>query len=211
MILLVALALAKDPCARTEEEQGAFTAHLEALNTLSNEAKRALADGSTTKDVVSGPATKEVLASHKKGELCTADDRFWAAMVLLQATELGAVEVAWELAQGLLAERYPRGAWIAGQAYDRWSVAYGRMQAYGTQTSAVNGRRCLLWVDPQFTDEQRKAYGYPTLEATAAQILELNGAKGAPATVAELKKRELWCKPEPWDGRRSDLQDPYGR
>jgi hypothetical protein len=127
------------------------------------------------------------------------------------STEQDHAAAAYSLSKVLVEERYPRGTWLAAQAYDRWSVAYGRMQAYGTQTVPSGGKRCLLWVDPQATDELRKKYGYPSLTEVFASILEANGAKGAPATVAELKKRELWCKPEPWDGSRSDLPDPYGR
>jgi hypothetical protein len=96
-----------------------------------------------------------------------------------------------------------------GLAHDRKSVARGAVQAYGTQTRVENGKRCLIWMNLDYSDELRKDYGYPTLRETVGNILEINGFPGVPPTVLELKTRDLWCKPEPWDGSRSDLRDPY--
>ncbi len=158
---------------------------------------------------LSKKSAKQMLAHHKKGELCDAEARFWAAMNLLQARESEYADTAYEMASKLLEERHPRGPWLAGLAYDRMSIAKGALQSYGSQTSVQNGKRCLIWTDLDFSDDERVQFGHPKLAETIAQILAVNGETGVEPTVLELKNRGLWCKPEPWDGSRSDLRDPY--
>ncbi len=195
----------KDPCAeRSEDQQKAFTGGLETLYGQVSDSQLQPGAKDLSKD-----AAKQMLAHQKKGELCTAEDRFWAAMNLLQAREQEYADTAYAMAQVLLEERHPRGPWLTGVAYDRMSIAKGALQSYGSQTSVQNGKRCLIWTDLNFSDEKRKQFGHPTLEGTIAKILEINGVTGAKPTVLELKNRDLWCKPEPWDGSRSDLVDPY--
>lgn len=210
MIALLTLALTsahagKDPCAeRTEEEQQAFAASLEALQVQ-------LQDSQTQQGAkdLSNAIGKQVMTHIKKGEVCTLEQRFWAAYTLVTTNNEKYVVEGHDMAVYILEERHPRGAWLMGLGHDRKSVARGAVQAYGTQTRVDNGKRCLIWVNLEYSDDLRKQYGYPTLEKTIASILALNGFQGVPPTVLELKKRDLWCKPEPWDGSRSDLPDPY--
>jgi len=185
---------------RTEAEQAAFTAELEAMyKAMTSDAKTAAKNG------------KEALKLERKGLLCTHDDRFWGAMVMLQTTEEEAAARAYGLSKALVEARYPRGAWIAAVAYDRWAVAFGNLQSYGTQTRWDGAKQCLYWVDPNFSDEKRKAYGQPSLKQVIEKVLEANGRAGDEPTVQRLQHLDLWCKPMPWDGSRNDLQDPYAR
>jgi len=209
MIALIALVLSaqagKDPCAeRSEEEQVAFAGTLEGMHTQ-------LTDSQTQEGAedLTDKLAKEVMGFIKKGELCTLEQRFWGALILVSSTKEKYVVEGHDMAVYILEERHPRGAWLMGLAHDRKSVARGAVQAYGTQTRVENGKRCLIWTDLGYSDDLRKQYGYPTLEKTVANILAINGFQGVQPTVLELKKRDLWCKPEPWDGSRSDLRDPY--
>jgi len=191
---------AKECSGRSEAEQQAFTEELEAMyGVMNSDPKVAAKNG------------KAVLKLEKKGHLCTDDDRFWGAMVLLQVTDEEAAARAYGLAKSLVESRYPRGAWIAAQAYDRWAIAFGNLQSYGTQTRYEDGKTCLYWVDPQFTDDKRAAYGQPALQEVIAKVLETNGRAGDEPTVQRLQHLDLWCKPMPWSGKRNDLQDPYAR
>jgi len=185
--------------ARSADDQAAFTASLEAMYKDTTDPKDLEKNG------------KEVLKLEKKGALCTHDDRFWGAMVMLQTTNEEAAARAYGLSKALVEGRYARGAWAAAVAYDRWAIAFGNLQSYGTQTRWDGTKQCLYWVDPKFTDEQRKAYGQPPLKEVIEGVLKTNGRAGDEPTVQRLKHLDMWCKPEPWDGARSDLQDPYGR
>ena len=188
------------------------SAHAECLSVESLEQQhQAVADSQRTpgaKDL-SKKVAKQMLTAQKKGELCEPDASFWAAMNLLLAREAMYADTAYEMAQELMNARHPRGAWLAGLAYDRMSIAKGAAQSYGSQTSVQNSKRCLIWTDLTFTDAQRVQMGHPKLADTITGILKANGVTGVAPTVLELKNRGLWCKPEPWDGSRSDLPDPY--
>lgn len=206
-----ALSAPSDDCSeRSADEQKAFTEHLEELYQADLADALAISQGEKVKDQ-SVARAKEVLKLEGKGELCTGDDRFWGAMVLLQATHEDAAAMAYHLGEHLVQERYPRGPWLAAVAYDRWAVANGSLQFYGTQTRTADGKTCLYWVDPEFPDERRKSYGHPTFTETITKILEANGRGGDEATVPRLQHLDLWCKPTPWSGKRSDLQDPFAR
>lgn len=221
MILWLSLALAAAPdgavtppstdCdARSADDTKAAAAHLEELYNAELADALALSQGEKVKSQTNARAA-EVLKLEGKGLLCTPDEQFWGAMVLLQATKDDAAATAYHLGEHLVQARYPRGAWLAAVAYDRWAVANGSLQFYGTQTRTADGRTCLYWVDPEFPDDRRASYGHPVFSDVIARVLEINGRKGDEATVARLQHLDLWCKPIPWSGKRSDLQDPYAR
>ncbi len=195
---------------RSEADNEAFTAELKKL--YDDELADALArsQGEKAKDKSIARAN-EALSKESRGELCTVDQQFWAAMVMLNATKETAAARAYHLGEHLVTERYSRGPWLAAVAYDRWAVSQGSLQFYGSQTRAADGKVCLYWMDPAFPDDRRKAYGHPTMTEVITKVLEVNGRGGDEATVARLQHLDLWCKPEPWSGKKSDLQDPYAR
>ena len=145
---------------RSADDQAAFTAELEGLYNAEIADAQARSTGEKVKDQTVARA-KQALSHESKGELCTNDDYFWAGMVMLQATKLSAAERAYLIGEHLVKERYPRGPWLAAVAYDRWAVANGSLQFYGSQTRAADGKVCLYWIDPGFPDDRRKSYGHP--------------------------------------------------
>jgi hypothetical protein len=219
--LLLSVALAGPPpggvtppgkvCAeRSDDDQAAVVAELEAMYDDELAEATARSQGEKVKDR-SVQRANTVLSMEGKGELCTADQQFWGAMVLLNATKESAAAQAYHLGEHLVQARYARGPWLAAVAYDRWAVSQGSLQFYGSQTRAADGKVCLYWVDPAFPDDRRVSYGHPSLEDVIAKVLEVNGRAGDEPTVQRLKHLDLWCKPVPWSGKKSDLEDPYGR
>lgn len=151
---------------------------------------------------------KEMLKLDKKGELCTPEDKWMAAWVILNSDDVDDIERAYELAQEAMGERHPRGPWLVGFAFDRWRVSRGFMQAYGTQTAAKGSVRCLLTVDPEITDAQRATYQQPTLAETYRRLLDLHGFTEDDATFDRMERRGLTCEPEPWDGTKRVAAPP---
>lgn len=140
---------------------------------------------------------KQVLALADKGRLCTPLARWQAAWLLLQSDEPATLERAVELARQSTTGGEKRGPWLTAYAFDLWRVAGGYRQSYGTQTQVtLTGHRCLVEVEPDVTDDERRQFGMPPIAETYRKILDLNGHPDEPATLERLQRYELYCKPE---------------
>lgn len=62
--------------------------------------------------------------------------------------------------------------WLYAATLDRWLVAQGKPQKFGTQFKQVNGEWKLLPVDNTITDEERFKYGVPRLSQALAKFKE---------------------------------------
>lgn len=62
--------------------------------------------------------------------------------------------------------------WLYAATLDRWLVAQGKPQKYGTQFRQVNGKWELLPVDSTITDEERVKYGVPPLSEALQKFRE---------------------------------------
>lgn len=73
--------------------------------------------------------------------------------------------------------------WLFAATLDRWLVAQGLPQNYGTQYHTVNGEVELFPVDETVTDEEREWYGVPRLEEMRKRVEGMNSEKGLGWTV----------------------------
>lgn len=114
----------------------------------------------------------EVLRMLREGRLSTAEDMEKAATIFNHGRCLD----HFALAAVLAAEAVARGSTQARRTYavnlDRYLVAAGRRQKFGTQMRGVPGRpgACeLAPVDPATTDDERRSYGVEPLVALRAK------------------------------------------
>ena len=195
LLLLVGLAHAKDVCASDADQ----AANSEAIQAIYD-------DSEAERDVRSADATSVLARDEKrvkqlskldsKGRLCTPEDKWNAAWVMQQADNQQTLDRAYALAVETMEARLPRGPWLVAFSFDRKRTAAGYRQSYGTQTR-VNGtgKRCLIELEGDITDEQRSQYGVPSLEKIYRQILDLNGLTSEAATVERMNRHGLLCPP----------------
>lgn len=139
---------------------------------------------------------RQMLAYDKKGQLCTPDNKWYAAWLMTQADDGATLDRAHQLAQEAMEAHHPNGAWLVAFTFDLTRVFGGYRQSFGTQTR-VNERnqRCLIHVDPEFTDAERVQYKQPALEQVYRQVLDANGFREDPPTLERVERRGLYCPP----------------
>ncbi|MCB9684606.1 MAG: hypothetical protein H6738_04590 [Alphaproteobacteria bacterium] len=141
--------------------------------------------------------TKAMAKLARKGELCTAEEKWQAAWIMMQADDVDTLELAYELAVETMEAHYGRGPWLVAYSFDRKRVANGYRQSYGTQTRIDSqGRRCLVEVEPDVTDEQRQKYGHPPIAEVYRKILDMNGFTDDQPTLDRVQRRGLYCEPQ---------------
>jgi hypothetical protein len=70
--------------------------------------------------------------------------------------------------------------WLAAAALDRWLMATGKPQRYGTQYRRIGSGPFELWqVDPETTDEERAAWDVPPLAEAQRRAEELSAGGDA--------------------------------
>jgi hypothetical protein len=193
--LWTSAARAGDPCADTAEVE-ARSAAIKAIYD-EGEAERASRTSTATSVLARDEArVAQVLKHDKKGELCTADDKWYGAWVLTQGDKIPVLERSYELAIEAMEAGHPNGNWLVAYTFDRKRVLGGYLQAYGTQTR-VNERNqwCLIEVDPAITDAERAEYGQPVLADTYRRLLDMNGFGSDEPTFERLQRRGLSCPP----------------
>ena len=118
------------------------------------------------------------------GDIVTADDHFHAAMLLQHGDSPEDYNDAHELAKRAF-ELDPDlrvAGWLSAAAKDRYLLAIGEPQWYGTQYSGSNGLTILREVDEtKVTDEQRKALGVPTLADARGRLTQMNANRSLSA------------------------------
>jgi hypothetical protein len=193
--LWMAMAAGAAPC-DDEGEVAARSAEIKAIYDA-GEAERADRSADAKSVLKRDEArVKQVASLDKQGQLCTADDKWYAAWVMTQADSEATLERAHELAQEAMAAHHGNGAWLVAFTFDLKRVFGGYLQSFGTQTRVnERGQRCLIQVEPDFTDEQRKEYGQPPLAEAYRKILDANGFQGDEATLDRVERRGLSCPP----------------
>lgn len=193
--LWASLAFAGDPCADTaavEERSAAIQALYE-----ESEAERDSRTSSASSVLARDEArVAQARSWDKKGQLCTPDDKWYAAWILMQADKLSVLERAYELAIEAMEAGHPNGTWLVAYAFDRKRVLGGYRQAYGTQTR-INDRnqRCLIELDPEVTDADRAEYNQPPLADVYRKLLDLHGFGSDEPTFDRMQRRGLICPP----------------
>lgn len=196
MILLFARALAADdPCVAAPEVLAERSA---AVKKLYDDSEAERADrGTPSVQKRDEQRINELRKADKRGELCTADDKWYAAWVMQQADSLDTLERAYELAIETMQAFHKNGPWLVAFAFDRKRTAAGLPQAFGTQTRVDDQhRRCLVEIDGSVTDDERAKHGQKPLAEVYRKVLDLNGYTDDEATLDRVQRRGLYCEPQ---------------
>jgi len=105
------------------------------------------------------------------GNLAGGADYFHAAMVMQHSQELDDFLLAHDLCVIAISKGEQRAKWLAAASLDRFLVAIGRAQRFGTQSRSNHPSRPpkLAPVDPSVPDQLRRELNVPTLEEARAQ------------------------------------------
>ncbi len=185
---------AKDPCARDSDDMAATSGELLSLyqGTRKDYEEQAPDQDSNNKKRI-----KTVWKMHSAGHICTPLNMMHASWVLSRSRDVDQNAVAHEYAKEAMMHHVDEAAWLTAVSYDRWFVARGMEQRYGTQRSVENGRLCLYPLKDGATDQERQQYGHQPIAAVFKAILDANEETG-PAIAATLRQRNLFCDLKPW-------------
>lgn len=106
---------------------------------------------------------ERVLALYGQGALRSAQDNYYASLIMLYGDDIAHFELAKTFAQRSSALGEPRAWSVIAASWDRSLLGRGRPQRFGTQFVREGGRWSLGKVDPRVTDAQRALYGVPPL------------------------------------------------
>jgi hypothetical protein len=95
------------------------------------------------------------------GAVDSPDDWFRAAMVFQHGSERPHFWRAHLLARRAADAGHAQARWLVAASYDRWLLAGGQPQHYGTQYLIRDGRRVLADLDPRTTDAERALWDVP--------------------------------------------------
>ena len=111
--------------------------------------------------------TRELYAA---GALRTGPDWLHAALILQHSSEADDYLLAHEMCVAALALGEKGARWLVAATEDRFLMAIGRKQRFGTQYQPASepGKFQLAPTDPQVTDELRVALGAPPLGVAKA-------------------------------------------
>jgi hypothetical protein len=106
---------------------------------------------------------ERVAALYALGAVRSAQDNYFAALVMLYGEDVAHFELARTFARRAATLGEPRAWSVIAAAWDRALLARGRGQRFGTQFIRENGRWSLGSVDQRVTDSERALYGVPPL------------------------------------------------
>ena len=118
-----------------------------------------------------------------------------ASLLLLASRKADVLEVAHDLAMVATYQHVDRSRWLVMNAMDRWQIALGRPQPFGTQVG--QGGMCLYPIDTAFSDDDRKAWGGKSVDSVYGEYLKSREID-APATATTFNDRNLFCRLESW-------------
>src|SRR5215467_8827651 len=98
---------------------------------------------------------ERVVALYARGALRSAQDFYYAALVLLYGEDVAHFDLARTFAKRAATLGEARSWSVIAAAWDRSLLARGRPQRFGTQFIRENGRWSLGKVDPRVNDYQR--------------------------------------------------------
>jgi hypothetical protein len=111
-------------------------------------------------------------------QLRSADDYYFAAMIFQHGEDEASYDQAFRYATRAVEmdASFVKARWLAAASKDRYHVARGEPQLYGTQYKRVEGKWLVWPVDFHVTDAERAEWGVAPLE-TAKKRLEKMNAK----------------------------------
>jgi hypothetical protein len=106
---------------------------------------------------------ERVMMLHNQGLVLGARDNFHAALVMLYGERVSHYHLSRMCAYQAAKEGEERAWTLYAMASDRWLLALGKPQQFGTQIVKQHGQWSLSEVDPKITDNDRAFYGVPPL------------------------------------------------
>ena len=142
-----------------------------------------------------GKRLKSTWKLYKKGLICTADDHYKAGLLLLASRKPEVLEAAHGLAMVATHQHVDRSRWLVMNAMDRWQIALGQPQPFGTQVG--QGGMCLYPIAATYTDDDRKAWGGKPIESVYAEYLKTRNIDDPP-NATTFNDRNLFCRLDSW-------------
>ncbi len=122
-------------------------------------ARETLESQNTNESTSTRERCQRVIDLYAQGAILEARDNFHAALVLLYGERTAHYELATMFAHRAARLGESRAWSVVAMAQDRWLIAEGQPQRFGTQIIRQGGRWTLGRIDPQTTDLQRAMYG----------------------------------------------------
>jgi hypothetical protein len=138
------------------------------LATLSQDAKQRAAEGRTDGFDRIVRRVRDIIAG---GNIRTGADYYNAATVLHRGEKVDDFLSAHEMAVAALALGETRARWLAAASQDRYLVAIGRPQRFGTQYAAASGGEAagLRETTEGISDNLRRVMGVPAIGTSHSQ------------------------------------------
>lgn len=147
-----------------EDEESLPPHHEEPGDELERLARETLEAQSGTADPVGARRRcQRVIDLYAQGAVLGARDNFHAAWVMLCGETQGHYSLARMFARRATEMGEERGWTLRAMAWDRWLVASGKPQRFGTQIIKQQGRWSLGSVEPSVSDLERAFYAVPPL------------------------------------------------
>lgn len=123
---------------------------------------------------------ERVSAMLRAGEVNTAADYFRAAMIFQHGNDTTHFKKAHELAKKAteLDPTHNTAKWLTAATWDRYLLAKGKPQWYGTQFAVIDGKWYIREIDTtHVSDANRQRLGVRTLDGIRAYLNEKNGTE----------------------------------
>jgi hypothetical protein len=122
---------------------------------------------------------QRVIDLYAEGAIIEPRDYFHAAVVLLYGEKSAHYELSRNFSRRAAKEGESRAWTVSAMAWDRWLLAVGKPQRFGTQIIRKDGRWSLGNVDPQISDIDRAFYGVPPLHVQQQRAVQLQRQEDA--------------------------------
>jgi hypothetical protein len=122
---------------------------------------------------------QRVIDLYAQGSVLDARDNFHAAWVMLCGETQGHYSMARMFARRATEMGEERAWTLRAMAWDRWLVATGRPQRFGTQIIKQHGHWSLGTVEPGVSDLERALYAVPPLYVQRQRAEQLERQEGA--------------------------------
>lgn len=125
------------------------------------------------RDIARFQRVRELEAS---AQLRTADDYYHAAMIMQHGEDESSYAEANRLAARAVAvdPTFVKARWLAAASRDRYLMARGEPQYYGTQYKRIDGKWILWPADPRATDRERAAWCVEPIESARKHAAKMN-------------------------------------
>lgn len=135
----------------------------------------------------------QVLEFLQQGKIRLAPDLYHAAMIFQHGTCADHFKLANELAERSMALGYPPARWLYAASRDRYLVAIGKPQQFGTQ---LHWDKASQWymppVDVHTSDEERARYDVPPITELWQRLTKFNQGRKVMRDSLQRLHYEWW-------------------